>query len=333
MTTQSRHCLTRLRGVALAGLLAGTACENAGSSLGFGEAATGTIRVGIFLDRDGSKTPSAIDTTPAQIRVQLQPAAGGGVVRSQLTDQDGLAVFEGVPFGEYRVRPDPTILGDSLLVGRVDSATISVVPTDTIGDVVVRLDYPETSVKAARALPTGRRIFLRGILISTLQTFRDTTVHLADTSGFLRLTGAGFLGSTTGNNAGDSVTVIAYTGQRDGQPVATQARIFRLALRPPPVPIPVSSAVAATADLGRIDAALVQVTSATISDSVTVAPDFKVVASDGSGNLEILIDGTIPVNRTLFRPGRTMTVRGVLVPNGAGGWRLKPRDGSDIQLF
>ncbi len=309
-----------------------TGCENAGSTLGFGSFQTGTIAVAVYVDRDGTKTPTTFDTVAAQIKLDLKPAAGGGALRTGTADAQGLVRFERVPVGEYAGSVVSSALGDSLRVGAGDSTVVTLAPADTVAEVIVRLEYPEISVRAARALVPGRRVFLRGILLSTIQTFRDTTVHLADSSGFIRLTRAGFLGSTTGNNAGDSVTVIGTTGTRAGQPVADIARIVRLALRPPPIPIPVSSGVAATANVGVLDAALVQVTAALISDSATVSPDFRVRASDGSGTVDVIIDGTINVNRTVFVPGRSMNVRGVLVPNGTGAWSIKPRDASDIQL-
>jgi hypothetical protein len=119
---------------------------------------------------------------------------------------------------------------------------------------------------------------------------------------------------------------------RAGQPTLDNAIISRFATRPPPTPLPVSTAAAATANGGLLDAGLVLVTGATISDSGTVAPHFQVTASDGSGNLKILLDANLNFVRSNFRPLRSMNVRGVLVPDGAGAWILKPRDGSDVQF-
>ena len=68
----------------------------------------------------------------------------------------------------------------------------------------------------------------------------------------------------------------------------------------------------------------------TVSDSLTVAPDFKVTVSDASGNLVIILDGNIPFARGNFRPGRSINVKGVLVPDGVGSWTLKPREVGDV---
>ena len=102
--------------------------------------------------------------------------------------------------------------------------------------------------------------------------------------------------------------------------------------RPSPIPLAVSTANAATAGGGLLDAALVQITGGIISDTATVAPDFRITVSDGSGPLRILLDGNLQIPRSIFRPGNSMSVRGVLVPDGVGGWMLKPRFGGDIVI-
>jgi hypothetical protein len=129
------------------------------------------------------------------------------------------------------------------------------------------------------------------------------------------------------------VSVLGLTSSRAGQPTLDNALISRLAQRPAPIALSVATGTAATANVGTLDAALVQITGALISDTATVAPDFKVVASDNSGNLNIILDGNINFNRSAFRPGRGIIVKGVLVPDGQGGWSLKPRDVSDVLLL
>jgi len=79
-----------------------------------------------------------------------------------------------------------------------------------------------------------------------------------------------------------------------------------------------------------LDAGLVQIIGALVSDSMTVSPDFHVVASDNSGPITIILDANLPFGRTAYRVGRSITVTGVLVPNGSGGWYLKPRSTGDI---
>ncbi len=320
--------VSRRLAVLALGLLA--SCENAGSTLGFAPLATGTIGVLVYLDRDGSRTPSPFDTVFAKARVSLRGPSGTAVVQTTLTDADGIARFPLLPLGQYRVVVDSASIGDSVFVARIDSASVQISATDTVDQAIVRLAFPEFSLRQARSLPVGRKVFVRGILLSNIQSFRDTTVHLADSSGYLRLTRSSLLGSGVGTSLGDSVAVIGVTSTRNGQPTLDLARIARLAQRPPPVPLPVATNVGATADFGRLDAALVQVTAAVIGDTASLAPDFKVTVSDGTGALDLILDATLNVPRTVFRPGRSMNIRGVLVPNGSGGWVLKARDPGDL---
>lgn len=315
------------------GLLAAlTGCQNAGSDLGFGASPTGGIFVGLYLDRDGSRTQSTtIDTVFAHARVALLARGSTDTLRVVVSDSRGIAQFDAVPVGEYRVAVDPGSIGDSLVVQAIDSADVRLTVGGTNPIVVVRLGYPEFSIRAARALPLGKRAFIRGVVLVGVQAFRDTTSHIADSSGQIRLTRVQLRGGLTGNSPGDSVSVLGTASSRDGQPTLDLAIVARfVGARPPPVPFAISTAVAATANGGVLDAALVQVFGAIVSDSVTLAPDFRATANDGSGPVKIILDGNLSFARTGFRPGRSLNVKGVLVPDGAGGWNLKPRDPSDV---
>jgi hypothetical protein len=317
--------------IALA-ITAVAACDNAGSDLGFGASATTAVSVGVYLDRDGSRTVTVLDTVFGNARIALLAQGSGDTLRTMLSNTLGIARFEGVPLGQYRVVVVPSSIGDSIQVAAVDSSTIRLVAADTNRFVLARLGYPEVSIRDARGLPAGRRVFIRGVILAGVQSFRDTTSHVSDSSGQIRLTRVVLRGGLFGNNPGDSVSVLGVTSTRAGQPTLDNAAIARFALRPPPIPLAVSTATAATAGGGALDAGLVQITGATISDTLTIAPDFRIIVSDGSGNLNMIIDGNLQIPRTIFGPGRSMNVRGVLVPDGLGGWTLKPRDGGDIVI-
>jgi hypothetical protein len=319
------------RAVIALAITAVAACDNAGSDLGFGASETTAVTVGVYLDRDGSRTfTPPLDTLFANARVALLLAGTGDTLLTLTSNALGLVRFESVPLGQYRVVVVPSSIGDSIQVAAVDSSIIRLVASDTNRTVVARLGYPEVSIRAARALPAGRRVFIRGIILAGVQSFRDTTSHVADSSGQIRLTRVVLRGGLFGNNPGDSVSVLGVTSTRAGQPTLDNAAVARFALRPPPIPLAVSTATAATASGGVLDAGLVQITGATVSDSLTVAPDFKVTVSDASGNLVIILDGNIPFARGNFRPGRSINVKGVLVPDGVGSWTLKPREVGDV---
>jgi hypothetical protein len=325
---------TSLRAVLALSILGGAAaCDNAGSDLGFNVSPTSAVTVGVYLDRDGSRTPTVpLDTLFPNARVALLAFGSGDTLRTTLSTQAGLARFEGVPVGQYRVTVVPSSIGDSIQVAAIDSAVIRLVAADTNTFVLVRLGYPEVSIRQARLSPPGRRVFIRGVILAGVQSFRDTTSHVADSSSQIRLTRVVLLGGLLGNNPGDSVSVLGHTSTRDGQPTLDNAGVARFAVRPPPIPLAVSTAVAATASGGLLDAGLVQITGGIISDTATIAPDFRITVNDGSGALQIIIDGNLQIPRSIFRPGASMIVRGVLVPTGFGGWTLKPRAGGDIVI-
>jgi hypothetical protein len=317
------------RGV-LAALALAAACDNAGSDLGVDVSVRNAVSVFVYLDRDGSRTAGAADTVFRNARVALLPFAGSDTIEAQFSTTQGNVRFDGVPPGTYRIGVSQLSIGDSIEVQEIDPDTLNIEASDTNSFVQVRLGYPEVSIREARASPLGRRVFIRGFILAGVQSFRDTTSHLADSSGQIRLTRVSLRGNLTGNNPGDSVSVLGLTSTRTGQPTLDNAIISRFGARPAPIPLPVATITAATANNGILDAGLVLITGALISDTSTVAPDFRVVASDGTGDLTIILDGNIPFVRSSFRPGRSMNVRGVLVPDGSGAWQLKPRDTADV---
>jgi hypothetical protein len=315
-------------------LLLLVACGNAGSDLEFGPNALRSVTVRVFLDRDASGSLSGADTNFAGARVRLRPPNGGQSVSDHGSNVLGLAFFEGIPVGDYSVTVDPSSIGDSLRVSSNEPSLVRLHSAiDTAIQVTVRLSYPELSIRSARLEPPGRRLLIRGIILAGPLTFRDTTAHLQDSSGYLRLTRASVRGGVSGNNPGDTVAVIGTTSSRAGQPTLDQAGITGIGNRPAPVPFSITTAVAATAMAGTLDAALVVVTGAVITDTATVAPDFRLTVNDGAGPLTVLLDSQGGFTRSQFLPGRSMTFRGVLVPSGTGAWQLKPRVTFDVVKF
>ena len=316
-------------------LAAGTAafvvaCQNAGSSLGFDLSRSAAINVLLYLDRDGSRTPTQLDTSFAKARVALLAHGTNDTVRTQQSSAIGIARFDAVPVGQYRIAVVQSSIGDSITVAAIDTNEVTLAAQDTAISVVVRLSYPELTIRQARVLQLGKRAFIRGVVLAGVQSFRDTTSHVSDSSGQIRLTRVALRGGLIGNNPGDSVSVLGVASTRAGQPTLDLALLTRIGSRPAPIPFSLSTATAATASGGTLDAALVQVIGATISDTVAVSPDFQVTASDGSGPVKIILDANLAFPRTLFRPGHSINVKGVLVPDGLGGWTLKPRDFSDV---
>ena len=101
MTPRFRGALAFLA-LALAG-----GCSNAGSDLGFGPATAGIISVGVYLDRDGSRTFTTLDTVFAKARVALFVRGSVDTLRTAVTDSKGIATFESVLDGSSSVGSRP----------------------------------------------------------------------------------------------------------------------------------------------------------------------------------------------------------------------------------
>jgi hypothetical protein len=190
------------------------------------------------------------------------------------------------------------------------------------------VSFPSYTVAEARARPLGEKIFVLGLALNSSPAFGDSTVHLADTSGTMRVTGA--RGPLVA--AGDSVRVLGEAGARDGQPVLADGQVWLIRIVDLPVATSVTTLAASTAGGGVLDAALVKVDSATISDTATVNGDYIATVDDGSGPVRVVFDEDLSFTdmRTLYVPAAAIDATGVLVPDGLGAWRLKPRGDSDL---
>jgi hypothetical protein len=317
--------------------LAAAACTNAGETLTLPPLAAGAIAVDVFFDRDGSLTLTPRDTVVSGVRVALLAPSGQDTLRIATTNALGVAVFDSVPIGSYRVVIDRAALADSVGVVAGDTGAVRVVSlADSIQSRrLVRLGYTEVSLAAARLLPAGRRVLVRGKVASPLQAFRDSSAFLVDTSGTLRITGARPRFGGNGNNIGDSVLVLGTTGQQAGQGVLVDGLFLTYGPGLAPLPQIVTVAEALNAKDGALDATLVQLSNIVIRDTVASGPDFIVKVADPATpdvTVNVLIDQLLNAPRTVFRPGRTGTFRGVLVPQGDGTWVLKPRGPLDIIL-
>jgi hypothetical protein len=307
-------------------LLALAACDNAGESLATPTLETGGIAVGIYLDRDATGSFTVGDTAFAGARVALLAASGIDTVATAVSDNDGTARFLDVPLGSWRVVLDRAGLGDSIATAVGDTGVIRLTAQrdSIVGSRVVRLAFREVSVAEARALPSGRRVVVRGVVGSALQFFTDASTHLTGSGSWLRIIPSRHRPGRTGNNIGDSVSVLATTASRDGQPTLADGLILTLAERPAPAITPVSVAEIRTARGGALDAALVEVVDGVIADTVAVGDEFLVRIAAGNDTARVRLDARLQTTRSAFAPGRLLSARGVLVPRD-GQWELKPR--------
>jgi hypothetical protein len=192
---------------------------------------------------------------------------------------------------------------------------------------MAEIPLPVLSIAAVRALPAGRSVVVVGVALNGSGTFADTTVHLADTSGFIRLTRLRAVLA-----AGDSVRVRATTASRSGQPTLDAGTVTALGQGLFPTAATLTTLAAAGAAGGTRDAQMVVVRNATISDTTRVLGDFRLTVSDGSGSLVVQLDQVagflVP---GVYVPGNAFDLVGLLVPTGTGTWILKPRSAADLR--
>ena len=81
------------------------------------------------------------------------------------------------------------------------------------------------------------------------------------------------------------------------------------------------------------------VNNATITDTSRTATSFLLTMSDGSGNLQVQLDGTAdPAFQSAqlpgkYVPGAKFNLLGVLAATGASSWQLRPRSSTDLTLI
>lgn len=288
----------------------------------------------VWVDRNANESRDGGDGPAEDARVVLRRTQTGPAVASGVTAASGEFIVRDVPVGDYTVTIDGASVGDSLSVLRIDSARVRVIASDT-PFVEVALTYPSYSLAEARTLPEDTRIRIEAVLLNRWTTFGDSTFHLRDSSGALRV--VRFPSNST-LAEGDSVRFLATTTTRTGQVVFKDA----LGIRLEPgagSPEPVIVSTMAAADAGTLDAELVRISGAVIQDTVRIAGEFVIVADDGSGAVNILLDRDNAAFDAAFRagaaPGAVIDATGLLVPREPAGdmWLLKPRAPGDIDIL
>lgn len=327
MPTWSSGARNRAVSAAVMAALLATACENAGEDRVLGVSQTGVVRGVVYFDVNGNRTADAADRGMQGVILRLRAQGTTDTVAQGVTDAQGLVRIANVPVGAYRVLVDTAQFGDSISVVVQDSVAVTVPPADSVL-LEAGVSFPLVSIREARTLPPGRKVFIEGNALTDFNNFGDTTVHVADSSGFIRATRV----LRTAVFAGDSVRVLGVGAARVGQPVLGNASVITLGigvLGPAEV---LSTVVAGTADGGRLDAALVRIIDAAVNDSSTVLGDYLLTVDDGSGPLTVVFDQDASLTRTPYVPGVTIDVIGVLVPTAPGSWVLKPRRNADVVL-
>lgn len=317
------------------------ACDPAGEERILDIDAFGTVDGIVFLDLDASSTPGAADVPAANLLVALVREGSSDTVADVRTDVTGLFVFPIVEAGTYEVVVPPSSLGDSLRVvyrdppgspvediGPGEATSITVGRDDSVS-VVLGVGHHIVTVEEARALPNGRRAFVRGVALTSIGALGDTALYMqGDTRGLraTRVTGDDLL-------PGDSVLALGTIATRDGQPVLLNA-IARLDGTGGAIDtLDLGAGTARTAGGGVHDARLALLEAVLVTDTATVGSRFTITVEDPSGTVVV----SVPVDFDLgdIAPGDELDVLGVLVPAPgiASTWQIRPRSSADVTLL
>jgi hypothetical protein len=325
------HAVThRIATLSLGALCALTAaCDNGGTSRTVGITATGVVRGVTYFDANGSGTFDAGDAPLAGVRVLLLSHLGTDTLARVSSLSDGTYRLTSVPVGAYRVAVDAASVGDSVEV-LITSAQAPIVRPDAESVVDLRIGYPSRTTRSARTSPLGLRVFIEGIALHGRTVFSDTVMHFVDSAGALRATRV----RPTGVAAGDSVRIRGRIAVRDGQRVLDDVTVFSVGQGIIPTIPTVTALRASTADGGTLDAALVQINNVVIADTATRGGNVVLTVGDASGLLAVVLDraadGAFRPSASMWIPGRTFRVQGVLVPDEQGAWVLRPRSALDV---
>ena len=296
--------------------------------------ATGTIHGLIYLDQDGSGSMTGPDDPVEGVRMLLVSAGSGSEVQAVETDGEGVFSFPAAPVGEFRLVPDSASVPDSVQVFDLDEEPFVLAWGDTVQR-TLRLSYPTYTLEEIQELEPGQRVFTQGIALNARVPFGDGVVHLRDGEFFLRSLSVDRMGL----QPGDSLRFQGRTAIDQGRPVLEDVRPFMLQPSAQLVqPEEVSSEDAASADGGRLDAALVRIRDAVIQDTIPMGNHLTVVADDGSGPVDVFLRDFLQISREGMTPDSAQFDRaaGLLVPveqgDGSLRWRLLPRGSFDIAV-
>jgi hypothetical protein len=190
----------------------------------------------------------------------------------------------------------------------------------------LRVVIPSGTIAEVKNLPTGSLFAVTGIALNGLATFGDNTLFIRDSSGSLRVVNV----TSAFIFAGDSVRVLGIVAVREGQVVLTSVTTTVLGKSTVPAPQLINTSVAATANGGRLDAALVEIRNAQVLAVTSPGLDGNLLVNDGSGPVVIFIDRDTGISASGFTVGERLNVTGLLAPTGTGTWVLLPRTPADI---
>jgi hypothetical protein len=290
-------------------------------------------------DRPVPRAVTAAQATSASggtLDAALVRITGATILNAQNSGGDAvLTVTDNT--GTLQVFIDRTIgsISDPLAAGAILDATGVLVPIPggsgwrlrprTASDISTH--YPTVTTDSARRLDPGRVVAIVGVALNGSGSFTGSVVHVNDASGALRT-----LSVAPSVFRGDSVRLLGTVDIDQGQHVLSNVTATVLGTGHLPVAVDQTSSVAATADAGTRDAALIRVLNAKIlADTVTGDGGHVLTVDDGSGKLRVVMDPKAGAWSPADVPDAIIDVTGVLVPDAIrANWVLKPRSLADV---
>ncbi len=327
-----------IRGGFLASALAASAllvagCEGADDSFVFSLEGQGSVAGQAFLDLNRDGTPSAGETDIAGLRVGFIPVGSREPAALVTSQADGSFTAPDLPAGSYQVVVEPGgVLGDSLEVTRISPDRLQLAVAAT-AQVTVGVSFPVRSVSQIQATSVGTRVYVEGIALNLRGSLPGDVIHVWDGERAIRAPGI----QTFPHSAGDSVRVLGRVATQGGRRVLAQGQGFRLVERDEPAePIRLDAREASEARGGQLDAALVRVEGASVTQVRTTDGTVLATARDASGPLEVRIPQAhlTQAGISILEVGALVSVTGVLEPRSGvqGAWELRTRSGADLEV-
>ncbi len=290
--------------------------------------ATGALNGLVYIDRDANGVLEIFDAPAEGVTVSLLKPGSPTVIANATTNEGGIFVFSNIPVGRYSVQVLPETLGDSLQFASVDSAVLTVPANDT-ATAVIAIGYHQIPISSLADVDEGRRVLVQAIAMHPWTTFGDSTLHVVDSTGVMRA----LLVNPVTIQTGDTVRLLGTVTPTPYGNTILGVTVFRLGSGPlTRQPVPLTTAVAATADDDALAFDLVRIDSAMVVNT-QLLPGGEVHAQvdDGSGVLTVVLDPSAQFgSQPNLVAGALLDAVGLLVPTDAGPWILKPRNGQDI---
>lgn len=294
----------------------------------------------LFLDLDGNgQFSTSVDDRVADWTLFLEDTLGARLGEEQVTDTAGAFEFERVPGGDVFLRTDSAQLGDTLEIFGIAFEQPIEVPSSQARSLRPGLTFPTIALPEVDELLPGRRIYTVGFALNALSDDVEELHLFDDESGeALRVLD---VDNTTSIRAGDSVRVLGRTARVAGEILLENGDAFLLETDVIDLDAEeVTTAVAATADDGRLDAALVELAADTarVTEVTDLEEDgVRIVLDDGSGPLEVLLRPFLGIDAEEITADTAVftRARGLLVAFEEGGavmWELQPRSLADVEF-